>query len=276
MDKRTSEERLSDLLTASEPDVQRSVDNYVFKRKHVRLGSVLRTLMSVSCIRAIHAYFVLHDMSACKQNAYVATRLSLLSVGQDGGSTFETIDDFFYAFLSDEVGVIDALARIEIPELLRSRNNPLDPRFFVYMIQMALRGEDDILRQMIEKMGKNGRKPDRVDYAAGNDFFSLLLAGNKQELEDFIYNKHAKKTLGRVESENFLSLLGTLETKLCWLKGIPVQIDSPWIPMELMPVRPLAHYDDTYEFLKPGWQPPRQGLLGSVSRWFNGGKSGYL
>jgi hypothetical protein len=37
--------------------------------------------------------------------------------------------------------------------------------------------------------------------------------------------------------------------------------------MDLMPVKPLAHYDDVYDFVKPGWVPPSAGLLARVSRW---------
>jgi hypothetical protein len=37
--------------------------------------------------------------------------------------------------------------------------------------------------------------------------------------------------------------------------------------MHLMPVKPLVHYDDVYDFLKPGWVAPSAGLLARVSRW---------
>jgi hypothetical protein len=66
----------------------------------------------------------------------------------------------------------------------------------------------------------------------------------------------------------FLAGQSTVRAKLCWIKGIPLQIEGPWVPMELMPIQPLAHYDDEYEFLKPGWVPPPQGLAGKISRWF--------
>ncbi|WP_183031975.1 hypothetical protein [Cupriavidus sp. UME77] len=69
--------------------------------------------------------------------------------------------------------------------------------------------------------------------------------------------------------EHFMSFLGALEAKLCWFKGIPVKIDSPLVPMELMAIRPIAHYDDVYDFIKPGWVPPSQGLIGKMSRWLH-------
>ncbi|WP_133649781.1 hypothetical protein [Paraburkholderia flava] len=68
--------------------------------------------------------------------------------------------------------------------------------------------------------------------------------------------------------DEFMSYTGTLEAKLSWYRGIQVEIDHPLVPMELMPVQFLDHYDDVYDFLKPGWVPPPQGLVGRVSRWF--------
>ena len=269
MDTRTREQKLCDLLAAEEDYVPFAIEAFLYRRKQVRLGSVLRSLMGTARVRAIHAYYVKNDISAFKQNAYLATRLSLASVGQDGGSTFEVADDLFYALLSDSSGAINAMAAVEVPQLLQSRMNPLHSRFYVYMLQMAIRGENEIVQQMIRKVATNGRKPERIEAAAGRDFFSLLLKRDQAGLEERIKTKHAKPKNQDVETENFLSFFGTLEAKLCWLKGIPVQIDSPWVPMELMPVQPLDHYDDVYDFLKPEWVPPRQGLFGKISRWLS-------
>ena len=107
----------------------------------------------------------------------------------------------------------------------------------------------------------------REDSAAGRDFYTLLLNRDKAALEDLIQNKDSKVISSDVLFEDFMSSMGVWETKLCWRRGLEVQIDSPLVPMELMPVRPLEHYDDVYDFLKPGWVPPRQGLLADAVRW---------
>ena len=38
--------------------------------------------------------------------------------------------------------------------------------------------------------------------------------------------------------------------KLAWLSGIEVDIDSPLVPKELLPLQSNEKYDDSYDFLK--------------------------
>ncbi len=42
---------------------------------------------------------------------------------------------------------------------------------------------------------------------------------------------------------------GTYLLKLAWLMGMEIEIDSPYIPMDLMPIEPLDHYEVPYFFL---------------------------
>lgn len=261
------EEGLNTIKKAEEGRLPLDIGGLLYRRNKVRIGTAIRNIAEFARTNAIYAYFVKHDISACKQNCYLATRLTLASVGQDGGAQFEIGNDFLYALLSDNRDVIDALSKVETPGLLRERGNPLSIRSYIYMVQLAIRDEDELLREMVAKVAKNGRKADRAEAAAEKDFFSLLLKRDQQGLEELILSKHACiKSFDPCE-EDFISFLGTLETKLCWFRGIPVEIDHPLIPMELMPVKPLEHYDDVYDFLKPGWVPPRQGVIADFGRW---------
>jgi hypothetical protein len=267
MTKPTREQGLENILNFEEGRRAKSIENILYNRTKVRLGSVLTGLAGLSRTRGVHAYFVEGNARALKQHFYVASKLILASAGQDGGENFDIPDSFLYGLLSDNIEVINTLANAENPELIRERDNPLWARFHVHMLQLAIRGEHEALQAKIWKLAKNGKKPEREECAKGQDFYSLLLKRDKAGLERLIQDKHARIKSVNVRIEDFLSYLGTLEAKLCWLKGIPVQIESPLVPMELMPIEPLAHYDDEYDFLKPGWIPPPQGLLGKVSRW---------
>lgn len=263
MNVKSREQRLSDLLKSELVREPEMIDSLLYRRSQVRVGSVLCSLSQRARTRALHAYFVQHNIDASKQNFYLATKLTLASIGQDGGAVFEITTDFLYALLSDNADVINAIAHVEVPQLVRNRNNPLNSRFRVHMWQLAIRGEYDELRLKIRMLAEHGRKRERVESAAGADYFSLLMKREAAALEKLISRrKNADDFFG-----DFLDQQATMEAKLCWLKGIPVRVDGPLVPMELMPVKPLTHYDDVYDFLKPGWEAPRQGLLGKVSRW---------
>ena len=263
----TREERLCNLLAFEEAELPRQTEWLLYRRNRVRLGSILLGIAGLERVRAVHAYFVNHEIDALKQHCYLATKLSLESIGQDGGGNLEVATDFLYALLSDNRDTIYALAQVEVPALVKERNNPLNSRSYVYMLQFAIRGEDENLREMIAKVAKNGRKPVRIESQEGRDFFSLLLKRDQVGLEECI-GKHASIRSPEPRIENFMSFQGALEAKLCWFRGIPVKIDSPWVQMELMPMRPLERYDDVYDFLKPGWVPPPQGVIADLSRRF--------
>ncbi|SFA68310.1 hypothetical protein SAMN05216263_1501, partial [Metapseudomonas otitidis] len=61
-----------------------------------------------------------------------------------------------------------------------------------------------------------------------------------------------------------------VHAKLCWYRGIEVQIQNPLVPMALMPIESLDTYDVEYDFLRPGWEPPPPpGLLNKIKRFFS-------
>ncbi|NKB15533.1 hypothetical protein GO303_04913 [Ralstonia solanacearum] len=261
------EKKLENLLNFYEGQLPGLLYDIRSRRKKIRVGTVLGFLSSHAKVMGASAYFIEHDVEKCKQYYHLASKLTLASVGQDGGAEFEVGVDILAALLSDSREVIEAIASVETPALVKERSNPLNNRFHVYMLQLAIRGEDETLHAMVEKIAKHGRKPLRAECVEGRDFYSLLLKRDKVALEKLIQEKHAPIKSHDPIDEDFMSYFGTLEAKLCWYRGIPVEIDHPLVPMELMPIRPLAAYDDVYDFLKPGWVPPPQGLMGKLSRW---------
>lgn len=271
MDVGSREQRLADLLRAEAKLLPDLVESVRHERTKVRLGVALCGLAQRAQTQALHAYFVAHDIHGFKQNCYLASKLTLASVGQDGGAVFEIGTDFLYGLMSDNTDVVRALSQVEVPQLIAERDNPISSRFQVHMWQLAIRDENDALLAKIEKLSKHGaRKTERAACATGRDFFSLLVKRDAAGLKELIENRHSRIKSDGTLFDDFVAFRATLETKLCWFKGIPVEIDSPLVPMELMALKPLERYDDVYDFLKSGWVPPQQGLLGKVSRWISG------
>jgi hypothetical protein len=59
---------------------------------------------------------------------------------------------------------------------------------------------------------------------------------------------HNKRSFNKLEAQ-YVSFPAVGYAKLAWRKGIEVEVNSPLIPSELLPVRPLEHYDIPYKFL---------------------------
>lgn len=242
------------------------IDKIRYRRKPIDLRGCYRTLAGDHRAVGIYDYFIDRNLRSFKQNLYVASQLELAAIALDAYQTFEVGREIFYALFSDNTEIISVMAHMETPELLKDRDNPLRLRFHVHMWQLSILGDYEALQTKVDKLARNGRKGERELAAVGKDFFSLLMRGDKQGLEDLI-NQHASLKSADPLIENFMSFQGCLEAKVSWLRGIPVQIDSPLVPMELMPVGPLDHYDDVYDFLNPGWEPLQEGLLTRVSMW---------
>lgn len=240
------------------------------RAKGINLAGCYGSLAHDHVTLGIYDYFIEGNLQGYKQHLYVASKLDLAAIALDSYQRFSVGSEIFYALFTDNTELIDTMARLEPKYFMSARDNPLNPQFKVHMWQLSILGEHETLQTKIEKLAKNGLKADRKLAAAGKDFFSLLTRGDKQGLEDLIH-QHALIKSADPLTEDFMSFLGCLEAKLCWLKGIPVQIDSPLVPMALMPVQPLEHYDDVYDFLQPGWVPPPQGILDKVSSWLKKG-----
>lgn len=243
--------------------------------KRTRIGAVLWNLSNDHINLGIYAYFVDGKPGALKQHLSLASLLAFASTHEDGGQTLSHWDLPLYAMLSDNPRVIDLVAHLEPDDYLKNRDNPRLPQFVVHMLQLALRGEHDALQAKIERGAKGSGKQLREEFRTGQDFFSLLLRQDQDALEALILQeaqwwetirKKGKET-GLPLFEDLFAANSLLHAKLCWLKGIPVRVDHPLVPKDLLPVNPLPHYDDVYDFLLPGWVTPKRGLWGKVSRW---------
>lgn len=217
---------------------------------------------------AVHDYLVEGNLQSFKQHLHVASKLEIAAISLKDCRLFTTVgSEIFYALLSDSPTVIDTSAKLAPPYFVEDCGNPLNAEFIVHMYQLAIQGDYEALQAKVERLAKNGRKKDRELPAQGRDFFSLLMRGDKQGLEDLIA-QHAKVKSQDVLTEDFMCFEGTIEAKICWLKGIQVQIDSPMLPMDLMPIKSLAHYNDVYDFLAPNYVPPKVSLLERLRYWY--------
>lgn len=262
-DMRTREKILLDVLNFKEEDLPRQLDWYINRYHKVNRGSILSGISTLHECRALKAYFINDNPNVFRQQSYMSSILQVAAYAAGfnegvyrGGSTF------LYALLSDSPECISQIACAE----LTYKNDPKDGHFYLHMQQLLLLDDHAAITDMIALGAKKCGKPLRDEFADERDFFSLFLLRDKTALEAHIYN------LTKVKDENvvgrdFFSHWAVICSKLCWIKGIEVEINHPLIPMGLMPVRPLPHYEIEYDFLRPGWEPPKDDLLSKIKSW---------
>lgn len=86
------------------------------------------------------------------------------------------------------------------------------------------------------------------------DFFKALYTGNKSKIEEVLDKLlspkiHKKRNINDILAQ-YISLPALGYAKLAWRKGIEVEVNSPLVPKELLPIQPLDNYEIPYEFLK--------------------------
>jgi hypothetical protein len=262
--KETREEWLTRVVGVWEELTEKWVIEYVRDYHKLKRGSALRHITALSEDRGLKSYFIDNDLHSLKQNFYVFCKLLMASQkeAEPGGDVFATYVPFLYGLLSDSPEIHDWLAHAEI----KNRDYVKDWAFRFHQFQLVLRQDDAALRATIAIVAKKGGNRDKAQAAAGEDFFSLLLKQDKAGLQTLIEGQAKIKSAQELEGQ-FLAGFAVIHAKLCWIRGIEVDVKNPLVPMPLLPVQPLDAYDVEYEFLRPDWIPPKPNLLETMKRW---------
>jgi len=51
-------------------------------------------------------------------------------------------------------------------------------------------------------------------------------------------------------TENLIATHATIYAKIAWRHGYEVEVDSPWVPKEWLPIAPVASYEDPWPFMQ--------------------------
>lgn len=265
-DTRSREQKLLDIIPIYEGDLPRDLEWYINRHHEVNRGSILLGISTLHELRGLKAYFINNDLKAMKQQFYMACILERASraTGFDPGyfGLPFPVRPYLYALLSDSPECLDSMARGQLDH----RDNPRSYHFYSHMLQLLLLDEHDVLREKIALGAKKCGKQLRDQLATGEDYFSLVLKRDKTALEAHIQNLTKGKPTD-MPDDSFFKHWAVVCAKICWIKGIEVQIDHPLVPMPLLPVEPLDHYDVEYDFLRPGWTPPSPSLLDKLKRF---------
>lgn len=86
------------------------------------------------------------------------------------------------------------------------------------------------------------------------EFYKALHSGNKNRMEE-ILDKLVSPKIHKKRNDNevlnqYISCPAAGYAKLAWRKGIEVEVNSPLVPKELLPIKPLEKYFIPYDFFK--------------------------
>jgi hypothetical protein len=199
------------------------------------------------------AWFVDQDIIATKQWAYVAGKLRRIICERRPG--FQATYFFFCAVLSDNEDIIRWFSHSDFVFNMKHIEDHKTFDFRTFQLVLALRGEWDRLRQRCEDVladPPSKAKAFLIDY----EFYLALSRGDQAEMEVALREMtRPKRAVPRLRSGDgfprwFVHYDAVLYGKIAWRHGYKVKVDTPFVPIDWLPVKPLASYHDPYEFMK--------------------------
>ena len=260
-------------LTMSISSYQRSeredVDLIETGIKNNSLNGYIYESLSMGCVRkGFSSLLVEKNFEKLKQWFYVSSLLRAESCKYAGGWNMWTPHAFIFPLLTDNVDLIKIYSTLTTlndndhhKSLLEAINYPKEGRFNVIRFQAVLRQDWNMVNQMKEIFHEKVKKPKNFEVWE-IDFYEALQNKDanaaKQIINEYLHPK-LHKYLNQHLVEEFNGEIWSHHpvtfTKLAWMNGLEIEIDNPLVPMELMPIKPLEHYDYHYDFLDPNWKP---------------------
>jgi hypothetical protein len=200
---------------------------------------------------ALKAFFADHNISEAKQQFYTCGRLDEYAIVRHDAKTLDSgIGHLTYVLLSDNPSLIRSFASLKHSlyeqSIQRGEAAPL------YIMQCILK-DDWAEYERVMPVVKSKTVP-KFKMELDEAFYRALAEKNKPRMEELLTaivspKEHSHRSKHYPLINQFISYNGLCYAKLAWLKGVPVEINSPLVPKELLPVEPLPSYKDEYDFL---------------------------
>ena len=237
-------------------------------KKHQQHGAVYESLARNSTYKGLYALAKNENILELKQWFYVSSLLRIESCKYAGGWNMWTPHAFIFALLTDNQGLIDKYSILTTANdddhhkpLSEAVDYPKEGRFDVLRFQAVLRQDWNAVNQMKEIFHEKIKKPKNFELWE-IDFYDALQKKDANAAQQIIYeylhpkiHQYLNQHLVEEFSGEIWSHQPVMFTKLAWMNGLEIEIDNPLVPMELMPIKPLEHYDYHYDFLNPNWKP---------------------
>ncbi|PWK81553.1 Imm49 family immunity protein [Fulvimonas soli] len=214
-------------------------------------------LRKLAITSSLMAWFADRDLSKCKQEAYIAGKIDRILYQKDPnrgiwGALYER-NAMLWPLLSDHSQLVAWFGTFDAVDLKRaSKGGTFE--FETYQAKLALRGEWDKLRERSERFLADVPKR-MARFTPDNRFYLALAKGDVAAMESALAEMVTpEERKWRNEDQGytgwFIVQEAVIYAKIAWRHGYEVTVDTPWIPAEWLPVKPLDAYYDPYPFMQ--------------------------
>lgn len=239
----------------------------IVKENPNRISALVLDFMFANKYLGISTFFLERNICKAKQYFYLMTRFIEYKVKSNLTNNKGRIFDYdiynvSFTFLCDNIGYLrNTFANLAYKG--DGKNYPDmdimvqmgEPCIYIHSMLQILKQDWNTLARninILEQKVINKKKNELfiVDY----EFYKAILEKDKKKAEKAIYRLLEPKNHKKRNDDHIINQLISMPAlgyaKLAWLSGIEVDIDSPLVPKELLPLQPNEKYDDSYDFLK--------------------------
>ncbi|MBJ7553947.1 Imm49 family immunity protein [Marinomonas spartinae] len=223
--------------------------------------TLISLLSSYLEAKAMSHWFHGGDLATFKNLCYNILKLKYIS-GQppcNNPRAHSVIGDRLFYLLSDHEPLISWFSQLMYDYKVNHSDSSLanSSSNFSLQLALALQGDIDLLGERAEYFVENPPKNWTKRFLVDNQFYLALAKGDEQGMEAAIKELVTPRRLNYRkdwdEGAFTQGLIGTsaiIYSKLAWRYGYEIIVDSPYLPKEWIPVKPLENYEDEFDFMK--------------------------
>lgn len=163
---------------------------------------------------------------------------------------------YTYALLSDHAALIDRFAHLPLDDhqIFNDEKNEV-PAFWNYLLQGLLTDDNAVIEKTLTVLSDRINRKKEVSISRAHLLSVEGIMNSNEEmvlngLKEFELKRNKSRFLKNDICENIISFFPIAYAKIAWLKGIEVDPESDYMPVELLEVKPLKEYTIPYWFLR--------------------------
>ncbi|MFK3799589.1 Imm49 family immunity protein [Pseudomonas sp. NPDC088444] len=237
-------------------DIQRCI-NYIETGTGDAVGCA-STLSRHANAKGMQVWFELGDLDVTKNWFYnwgLLTRYASVRRNDKMSLLHKTLE-YVKVLISDNDELISWCCDFSDIRDAKRIESVTSPDFTAYQIILSVKGDFESVTSRCERLEANPPKGDVKRYLIDNHFFKSLAEGNKVGMEEVVSELVSPKMMKARAvhesgySQGLISTFAVLYSKIAARHGFKLDVQSPYIPAEWIPVAPLAVYRPEYVFLK--------------------------
>lgn len=158
----------------------------------------------------------------------------------------------FYPIMSDDEKIMAFFANYS-QSYTKAHDNPKENEFRWKQVQLALRGDWETLKKRALEALNLAEHRMVKPFLPDHQFYLALAEGDVEQMTKCLQMLTDIKTIRRryMRQEDaylqyFMSSFATMYAKIAWRHGYHLNIETPFIPKEWLPISPLEEYHDEF------------------------------